>query len=78
MHRLGRPSHLGAGAKRIDELEHEADQVLRRGLASLFDREADPLVVLRWKDILTRLENAIDSCNAAARVLETIRIKDGL
>jgi uncharacterized protein Yka (UPF0111/DUF47 family) len=35
-------------------------------------------VVLRWKDILTRLENAIDSCNHAARVLERIRIRNGL
>lgn len=75
---LGHPKRLGTGARRIDELEHEADRTLRSALSSLFDNETDPLVVLRWKDILTRLENAIDSCNDAARVLESIRIKNGL
>jgi predicted phosphate transport protein (TIGR00153 family) len=75
---LGQPRRLGTGTRRIDQLEHEADRTLRSALASLFDREVDPLVVLRWNDILARLENAIDSCNQAARVLETIRIKDGI
>jgi predicted phosphate transport protein (TIGR00153 family) len=75
---LAHPKRLGSGAKRIDELEHEADRTLRSALASLFERETDPLVVLRWKDILTRLENAIDSCNHAARKLESVRIKNGL
>ena len=36
---------LGTGAKRIDELEHEADRTLRSALSSLFDRETDALLV---------------------------------
>jgi hypothetical protein len=75
---LTRPEQLGAGIRRIDELEHDADRTLRSALSSLFEREVDPLVVLRWKDILARLESAIDSCNEAARVLETMRIKTGV
>ena len=42
---LAHPERLGSGAKRIDELEHEADRTLRSALASLFERETDPLVV---------------------------------
>jgi uncharacterized protein Yka (UPF0111/DUF47 family) len=35
----------------------------------------DPMVVIRWKDIFERLENAIDSTERAAFILEGIVIK---
>ena len=75
---LHKPGQLGTGIKRIDQLEHDGDRELRSGLSLRFARETDPLVVLRWKDILERLENAIDSTNSAGRVLQTIQIKNGL
>jgi len=78
MRSLAQPKRLGTGLRRIDELEHEADRTLRSALALLFERASDPLVVLCWKDVFARLENAIDGCNHAARVLESIRIKNGL
>jgi predicted phosphate transport protein (TIGR00153 family) len=74
---LHEPGQLGQGVRRIDEIEHDADQTVRSALSMLFTRETDPLVVLRWKDVLDRLENAVDSCNSAGRVLENIRIKTG-
>ena len=36
----------------------------------------DPMVVIRWKDIFERLENAIDSTERAADILEGIVIKN--
>ena len=33
----------------------------REALASLFDDGIDPMVVIRWKDIYERLEDAIDA-----------------
>ena len=38
-----------------------ATGVLREALASLFERGIDPMMVIRWKDIFERLEDAIDS-----------------
>ena len=35
-------------------------------IAGLFDNDADALNVIRWKDILEALEDAIDSCETAA------------
>jgi uncharacterized protein Yka (UPF0111/DUF47 family) len=45
-------------------------------MASLFDNGIDPMVVIRWKDIYERLEQAIDATESAANILEGITIKN--
>jgi uncharacterized protein Yka (UPF0111/DUF47 family) len=72
---LGQPS--GSGQAPNESRSSSTKPTAYRPLVG-FDRETDPLVVLRWKDIIQRLENAIDSGNHAAWVLEGIRIKNGL
>jgi predicted phosphate transport protein (TIGR00153 family) len=57
-------------------LENEGDRVVREAIASLFDNGIDPIVVIRWKDIFERLENAIDATERAAFTLEGIVIKN--
>jgi uncharacterized protein Yka (UPF0111/DUF47 family) len=59
----------------INRLENEGDRVSRAGIASLFATGIDPMVVIRWKDILGSLEQAIDSCETVAHVLEGIILK---
>jgi predicted phosphate transport protein (TIGR00153 family) len=60
----------------VHRLENEGDRLVRRAIASLFIDGIDPLVVLRWKDIFERLEDAIDSTERAAFVLQSIVIKN--
>jgi hypothetical protein len=43
----------------IHRLENEGDRITREAIASLFETGIDPMVVIRWKDIFERLENAI-------------------
>ena len=43
---------------------------------SLFEGGIDPMVVIRWKDIFDRLEDAIDATERVADVLEGIVIKN--
>jgi len=57
-------------------LENEGDRVVREAVAALFDGGTDPMVVIRWKDIFERLENAIDATERAAFTLEGIVIKN--
>jgi uncharacterized protein len=59
----------------VNRLENEADRVTREALASLFRNGIDPMVVIRWKDIFERLEQAIDACETAANILEGIVVK---
>jgi uncharacterized protein len=60
----------------VNRLENEGDRVLREALASLFETGIDPMLVIRWKDIFERLEDAIDSTDKAANILEGIVIKN--
>jgi uncharacterized protein Yka (UPF0111/DUF47 family) len=60
----------------INRLENDGDRVVREAIAALFDHGIDPMVVIRWKDIYERLEQAIDACEHVANVLEGIVIKN--
>ncbi len=60
----------------INRLENDGDRVARSALASLFDHGIDPMLVIRWKDIYDRLEEAVDATERTANILEGIRIKN--
>jgi uncharacterized protein len=60
----------------IHTFEDEADRIVRDATARLFRDGLDPLVVIRWKDIHADLEQAVDSCERAAHVLESIYLKN--
>jgi uncharacterized protein len=60
----------------INRLENDGDRITREAIASLFDTGIDPMVVIRWKDIFERLEEAIDAAEHVANILEGIAIKN--
>jgi predicted phosphate transport protein (TIGR00153 family) len=60
----------------IHRLENDGDRVVREAMATLFDNGIDPMVVIRWKDIYERLEDAIDAAERVANVLANIVIKN--
>jgi uncharacterized protein len=60
----------------VHRLENEADRIVRDAIGALFVDGIDPMVVIRWKDIYERLENAIDSTERAAYIIEGIVIKN--
>jgi predicted phosphate transport protein (TIGR00153 family) len=60
----------------VNRLENDGDRVVREALASLFDHGTDPMFVIRWKDIFDRLEDAVDSTETVANILEGIVIKN--
>jgi predicted phosphate transport protein (TIGR00153 family) len=59
----------------VNRLENEGDRITREALGSLFANGIDPMVVIRWKDIFERIEAAIDACETAANILESILVK---
>ncbi|HYX86953.1 MAG TPA: DUF47 family protein [Gaiellales bacterium] len=60
----------------VHTLEDEGDRIVRAATAKLFRDGLDPLVVIRWKDIHHDLEQAVDRCEHAAHVLESIYLKN--
>jgi predicted phosphate transport protein (TIGR00153 family) len=61
---------------KVKSLEDEGDRIVRSGIAGLFENETDALAVIRWKDILEALEDAIDSCETAADLVGNIVVKN--
>ncbi|MBA2505212.1 MAG: DUF47 domain-containing protein [Thermoleophilaceae bacterium] len=60
----------------VNRLENDGDRIVREAIASLFDTGIDPMVVIRWKDVFERMEEAIDATEHVAHILEGIVIKN--
>ena len=76
MPRLRNFQDIGHYTVEINRLENDGDRVVRDAIASLFYGGIDPMVVIRWKDIFERLEEAIDATEHVANALEGIVIKN--
>jgi uncharacterized protein len=65
----------------IHRVENESDEVYREALGRLYDLpEPTPqamLDLMKWKEILDRLEMATDKCEDAANAVESIVVKYG-
>jgi predicted phosphate transport protein (TIGR00153 family) len=61
---------------RIKQLENEGDVAYHEAVASLFrEKKADPIEVIKWKDVYENMEGCIDQCEAVAHVLESVVLK---
>ena len=61
---------------RIHDLENENDQSYRTALAALLNQNgADPILVIKWKEIYDRVELVADECEHVADLLESLVVK---
>ena len=61
----------------INRLENEGDFIYRSAIAKLFEKGDDhPLDVLKWKEVYDSVEDAIDSCEDVANVIEAVALKN--
>lgn len=59
----------------INRLENAADRLHQAAIRELFEDERDPIVIMKWKEILDILEDATDRCEDVANVLEGVVVK---
>lgn len=59
----------------IHRLENEGDRIARQAVAELFKHGQETIDVIKWKDVYALLEEAIDSAEDAANVIERIVVK---
>lgn len=59
----------------INRLENEADKLARTALAALFEREKDPITLIKQKELIEVLETATDKAEDAANILESVVLK---
>ena len=73
---LKKPREILDRCVHINTLENEADKILHKGLAALFRDHQDPILIIKWKEIYERLEDATDKCEDIANVLEGVVLKN--
>ncbi|MDH4038428.1 MAG: DUF47 family protein [Candidatus Krumholzibacteria bacterium] len=59
----------------INRLENAADELFRKEIAALFTQEKDPILIIKWKEILEHLELATDKCEDVANTIESVILK---
>lgn len=61
--------------KKIGELESKGDNIYRREVAMLFDTCPNPIEVIKWKEILEHMEDALDHCERIGDLLRGVVMK---
>ena len=61
--------------REINRLENEADSLFLNSMAELFRGEMSSVDIIKWRDIYDQLEQATDSAEQVAHVLEAIVLK---
>jgi len=59
----------------VNRLENVADDLMNNGVAALF-KETDPIVIIKFKEIIERLEESTDYCEDVANILSDIVAKN--
>ena len=59
----------------VNSLENEADRVSRDAISGLFEKETDPIAVIKWKEIYESFRAGTDRCEDVANILERIVLK---
>jgi uncharacterized protein len=67
--------HVLENCVEINRLEREADQVARAAIGLLFDKEKDPISLIKLKELFEVLETATDKAEDVANVLEGVVLK---
>ncbi len=61
---------------RINELENEADHLLRECIRNLFEECNDPILIIKKMQLYEMLERITDVCEDVANILETLQMRN--
>ncbi|MEJ7623382.1 MAG: DUF47 family protein [Pyrinomonadaceae bacterium] len=66
---------LGPHLLDIQRLENDGDEVYFKAMANLFKNTADPIAIIKWKELYEILENGTDRCESVGNIIESIVLK---
>ncbi|ADG82898.1 Putitive phosphate transport regulator [Thermincola potens JR] len=59
----------------IKKLETAGDKIYRLGVADLFKKADDAILVIKWKEVFEQLETALDRCEKVAKLIRGVVVK---
>lgn len=66
---------IAEACKKINKLERKSDEIYNKSVEDIFENENDVKNIIKYKEVLSALENATDMCKRVANVLEQISVK---
>lgn len=72
---LKEPNGINQHIVEIHRLENEADDIYFRAIGELFQKETDPINLIKWKELYEIMENATDRCESVANIIEQVILK---
>jgi uncharacterized protein Yka (UPF0111/DUF47 family) len=60
----------------VNDLENQADAILKAGLAELFRDEPNVVEIIKWKEIYDYVEQAVDHCEDTVNLIEAALVKN--
>lgn len=61
---------------RINSIENKADYIFDKAVGQLFEYETNAIELIKYKEVLSAMEAATDSCEDVANVLESVLVKN--
>jgi hypothetical protein len=72
---LSKPENVLDYCEQLAMIEEEADRIKGECVARLFENSAEPIEVIKWKEIYEVLEATTDKCEDVSDVLESVVLK---
>ncbi|MBQ9057969.1 MAG: DUF47 domain-containing protein [Atopobiaceae bacterium] len=64
--------HLGD----ITEIEDKGDDVYRDALAKIYNKDYEPVEILKWNSLLDKMEDTLDACQEVANIIMGVMMKN--
>ena len=72
---LHKPQNILEYCDQLTQLEKDGDRIKGECIARLFEDSAEPIEIIKWKEIYEVLEATTDKCEDVADVLEAVVLK---
>lgn len=70
------PKKVSAANEQLKALEEEGDAIFHDAIGKLFAPGANPLEVIKWKELYDKMEDALDQCEDVGNALQSIALKN--
>lgn len=70
------PKAVSSANRQLKLLEEEGDALYHEAMEKLFSSTTDAILVLKWKELYDKIEDAIDQCEDVGNALQSISLKN--